>query len=560
MADGGFDIRSIINQIKRVFQGLTTIQKSMVAAITAVLFVAFLGLIIFANQERMAVLHSDLNTVDANAMVEHLKKNRIRHELSSDNRTIYVPEKQVSRLRLMIAGEGILSGEKLGFEKLESPGLTTTDFSMRTSYRLAQQNALEKTLREGLPHLIKNAKVTITPAKESVFVADKEESKAAVLLTLISNRVPPEENTVTIMNLVASAVEGLKPENVVISDQYARQLNKRDTQAKVTDNQRRMQRDEEDYLVEKVREQLEPAVGIGKVMASARVELDFDKVKITEDLYDPQGQVERAVQTHDEKSTRREPPLGIPGTPTNVAPADAQADGGNIWETKDIKDSITNYEISNTYRVTEKSPGSIKRVTISVLLDEKTVWEKDAKGNFEKKPVPWGTEDLEKFRKLVVGATGIDNARGDIVTVDSLSFAPTANPQEEVDARRQYWLDLARVLSPFAIILIGFIGWLVYKFITRPKEIPAEETALIQVEELEDEGDIMEEKPQAPKTLAELKAEIEAEINAENAENAPEQQRREIIKERIIEIVASDPETAASLVRTWLIDEEGGKA
>jgi flagellar M-ring protein FliF len=321
-----------------------------------------------------------------------------------------------------------------------------------------------------------------------------------------------------------------------------------------------MQRDEEDYLVGKVREQLEPAVGIGKVMASARVELDFDKVKITEDLFDPQGQVERAVITHDEKSSRREPPLGIPGTPTNVAPADAQADGGNIWEMKEIKDTNTNYEISNTYRVTEKSPGSIKRVTISVLLDEKTVWEKDAKGNFEPKPVPWGAEELEKFRKLVVGATGIDNARGDIVTVDSLSFAPTGNPQEEVNARRQYWLDLARVLSPFAIILIGFIGWLVYKVITRPKEIPAEETALVQVEEVEAEGEDMADIPQAPKTLAELKAEIEAEINAENAENAPEQQRREIIKERIIEIISADPETAASLVRTWLIDDDGGKA
>jgi len=321
-----------------------------------------------------------------------------------------------------------------------------------------------------------------------------------------------------------------------------------------------MQREEEDYLVEKVREQLEPAVGVGKVMASARVELDFDKVQIKEETFNPQEQVERSVQTEEEKSTKRQPPLGIPGTPTNVAPADAEAFGANIFETLDRKKSTTNFEISNTLRAVEKSPGSIKRVSISVLLDEKTTWERDARGNYEHKPLPWTPAELEKFRNLVVGAVGIDNARGDMVTVDSISFAPTTDPREEDAARRQYWIDMAKILAPFVIILLAFLGWFIYKLATRKKEVPAEEgPMLLQVEdEVVAEGEEMPETPAPPKTLAELKAEIEQEIYAETASQAPEAQRREVIKQRVAEIIAVDPENAASLVRSWLVDDDGG--
>jgi len=567
MADGSFDIRSILQQIKKAFLSLTTIQKSMVVAITLVLFIFLAGLSVWASREPMGVLMSELNPIDANAVIESLKKQSVKYELSSDQRTIYVPAKQVSQLRLSIAGEEILSGEKVGFEKLESPGLTTTEFTQKTTYKLAQEKHLAKTLREGLPHIIKDAKVIITPAKDSVFVSEKEEAKASVLLRLVSNRTLPEENVQAITNLVSHSVEGLKPENVVISDHNARILNKRDTQVKITDTQRKMQREEEYYLVEKVTEQLEPAVGRGKVMASAKVELDFDKVQITEQTFDPQGQVERSVQTEEEKSTKRQPPLGIPGTPTNVAPADAEAFGANIFETMDKKKSTTNFEISNTVRAVDKSPGSIRRISISVLLDEKITWERNSRGHYEQKPLPWTPAELEKFRNLVAGATGIDNSRGDIVTVDSISFAATADPREEEAATRQYWIDLAKILAPFAIILIGFIGWLIYKFITREKEVPEEEPTLLEVVEEEAEakaaavvaeGEEMAEAPPPPKTLAELRAEIEQEINADTASQAPEAQRREVIKQRVTEVISADPENAASLVRSWLADDDGG--
>ncbi|MDR0498294.1 MAG: flagellar M-ring protein FliF [Holophagales bacterium] len=558
MANASTEIKSVISQIKKAFQGLTTLQKSMLVAITVIviLFLAALG--VLASRERMDTLVTDLNTIDANAIVESLKKQGVRYEISSDQRTIYVPEKQVSQLKLKIAGENILTGDKVGFEKLESPGLTTTDFTQKLMSKLALERQLAKTLREGFASLIKDATVQITPGNDSLFVLDKEDAKASVLLQLRNNRLLPEENTMAIVHYVSHSVEGLKPENVVVSDQYARILNKRDTQTKVTDAQRKMRLDEEDYLIGKVIEQLEPAVGIGKVRVSAAVELDFDKVQIKEDRYDPQEQVERSVETEEEKSTKRDERLGIPGTPTNVAPANAAADGGNIVETRDYRHAVTNFEISQTHREIEKSPGSFKRVSISVLLDYKTIYEKDAKGEYERKSIAWTDEELDKFRNLVVGAAGIDNARGDIVNVATINFAPTINPMEEVAAQRQRWMELAKILAPFVIIFFAVIAWLIYKFVTREKKVELElepEPILVEEEEVEEMG----EKTHT-KTLAELKAEIEQEINAESASQAPEAQRREVIKQRINEIVLSDPENAASLIRTWLVDDdEGGR-
>jgi len=555
MADSGFDIKNIISQIKRVFQGLTTLQKSMVIAISVVLVMFLVGLSVWAGQERLSILISDLNPIDANAVVESLKQQGVRYELSSDQRTIYVPEKQVSHLKLKIAGENILTGDQFGFEKLDSPGLTTTDFTQKTNYRLSLEKKLAKHIVDGLPRLVKNAKVNITPQNDSIFISEKEDAKASVLLNLMSNRIPQEENIQSIMHYVAYSVEGLKPENVFVSDQLGRLLSKRDSQSKITDAQRKMQLEQEDAMVVKVKEQLEPAVGVGKVMVSATVELDFDKVQINEEKFDPQGQIERSMETEEERSTKRDERLGIPGTPTNVAPADAGAEGANIVESKDYRRTTTNFDNSVTRRAVEKSPGSVKRVSVSVLLDQKTTWERDSRGNPEQKSVEWTPEELEKFRNLVIGAAGIDNARGDIVTVDSLGFAPTTNPQEEAAARRQQLMDLAKILAPFAILLLAFIGWLVYKIVTREKVVPVEEPALISIEEIVGD-EMVDTPPQKAKTLAELRAEIEQEISAETASQAPESQRREVIKQRISEVITTDPETAASLVRSWLVDDE----
>ena len=555
---------NIIQQTIKAFQSLTTIQKGMVISISAIVVFFLAGLLIWANQEPMGLLASNLNPTDANTIVETLKQQNVKHEIGSDRQSIYVPKKMVASLTIQIMGQGNLTGDNVGWDKLETPGLTTTDFSQRTTYWRAKEKAVAKDLRDGLPALISDARLQITPANTSIFISDKEDAKAAVILTLKRRQMPHEDTILGITHYVAAAIDGLKPEGVVLMDQFNRFLTKKELPSSmaeaITEVQKTMQRDEEEILAKKVIALLEPAVGKGKVMAQATVELDFDKIQIQEYSVDPQTQIERSVDQATRKATRREEPLGVPGTPTNVAPADPGLNNRNVLLTEDEARSTTNYELSEVKRAVEKSPGSTKRVSLAVFLDYKTTYAEktEGKGDWAIQYVAWTDEEIAKYRNQAAAAVGIDNNRGDTISVESINFAPTISPIEEAEAKRLYWMNLAKFLAPFVLLFLSAIVWFIYKLATRKKELPVEEATLLHVEE---EEEAMPPEPKVivpPKTLEELKAEIEEEFNAESASQAPEAHRREVIKQRVSEIITADPENAASLVRSWLVEEESG--
>ncbi len=554
----------LTSQFQKAFQGMTATQRVMVGAILAITVLALAGLGIWSGQDSMATLATNLAPSDANAIVELLKKQNIPYDLSSDQRTVLVPEKRVGELRLNMAGQGLLTGDKLGFEKLETPGLTTTDFSQKVVHRRAVEADLSKTLKEGLPQLVAEARVHITPINDSPFITEKEDAKASVLLRLRSSNALSDENTQGIVNIVANSVEGLKPENVVVVDQFGRILSKggRDPMIGASDNQKKVQREEEDHLVRRVTELLEPVVGLGKVRATAHVELDFDKVKINEEKYDPQSQVERSIQQKDLQTTKRDGTTGVPGTPSNVAPATGGALPSGVVESTTQKDVTTNFEISKTQQSTEKAPGSVKRVSLAVIVDHAILWEKDPKGEPVEKLQPRTAEELKKLREQVAAAVGIVEKRGDQLTVENIAFASTANPKEDAEAAKQKWLDLAWKFAP---TLGWFIfGAIVFFMVLLPmlKKLSAALNKPVPMRihgEGGEGGATYARKPTPTKSVSELEAEIEAELNAEGASSAPESQRRHLIKKRVQESTAQDPETIASLIRSWMLEDSGGR-
>jgi len=555
---------NILDQVVNAYHGLKTIQKSMVIAILGIVFIFLIAMVVWSNQEHMALLATELNPSDANAVVEELKRLKVKHEIGSDNQSIYVPEKQVGRLRVAIFGGNVaLSGDKVSWSKLETPSLTSTEFSQKNIFWRTLEEELGKNLRDAFPTIITKAVVKISPPTESVFIQDKEPAKASVSLHLRSPKVPNIEAIQSIMNVVAYSVQGLKPDDVNVTDQFLRNLSKKEEPPGViTEAQKLLQRDEEDRLAAKVRDLLEvPVGGRDRVRVTTTVELDFDKTHIKEQTFDPQSQVERSVHQGKEEVVKREGPLGVPGTPSNVAPADPGLGDRDVVESAKREESITNYEISTKMMTVEKNPGNIKRVNISVMLDYKDTYPMNLKGEFELKRVPYTPEEIEKFNSLVASGVGIDTTRGDSVSVHCIEFAPKVSPLEEEAARRQYWLNVAKFLAPFVLLFLTACIWMLYKLLSRPKELPQEEVVQLlqdQTETEEVEGEEGEKVAAQPKTLAEIKQEIQDQLNADaSAAASPESQRREVIKERIIEIIAADPENAASMVRTWLVDEEG---
>lgn len=551
---------NLTSQFQRAFQGMTVTQKAMVGAILAAVLLTLAGLGVWASQESMGTLFTNLPPTDANRIVDDLKKQGIRYDLSQDQRTIQVPQSRVGELRLKFAGDGLPKGEGIGFEKLESPSLTTTDFTQKVMYRRAMEAELARTLREGLSSLISGATVHITAANDSPFVSEKEDAKASVLLRLKGTRMLPDENTQAIVNLMAASVEGLKPENVVVIDQNSRILSRagKDPMVGATDAQKKAQREVEEHLVQKVNELLEPVVGLGKVRATASVELDFDKVKINEEKFDPQSQVERSIQQKEEKITKRDAGSGVPGTPSNVAPATGGGLAAGILENSEKKDVTTNFEISKSISSTEKAPGTVKRMSLAVIVDHATLWEKNAKGEPVEKIQPRSAEELKKIREQVAAGVGLQAKRGDELTVENLAFASTANPREEAEAKSQQRWDLAYKALPFVGWIV--VGAVVFFMILLPM-LKKLSSAINRPAPLRVHGEGGEGSPSAPrrvtpmKSMAEMEAEIEADLNAEGAAGAPEAQRRQLIKKRIQESATGDPETIASLVRSWMLED-----
>jgi flagellar M-ring protein FliF len=317
-------------------------------------------------------------------------------------------------------------------------------------------------------------------------------------------------------------------------------------------------------MVRRVTELLEPVVGIGKVRATAHVDLDFDKVKINEERFDPQGQVERSVQQKDEKVQKREAGAGIPGTASNVAPATGGA-SANATESSEKKETTTNYEITKTVRAIDQATGSVKRMTLAVIVDDSSTWEKDGKGEPVQKFAPRSADELKKIRDQVSAAVGIQPKRGDELTVENMAFATLqVNPREEADAKKQFWVDLIRQFAPsviYAVIGLAVFFMLILPMlrrmsaaINRPAPMRVASSEGGEASMAGSSGSSIR-KPVQVKSMSEIEAEIEAELNADAAFSAPEARRRELIKKRLQDSSNEDPETMASLVRSWLLEE-----
>jgi flagellar M-ring protein FliF len=328
-----------------------------------------------------------------------------------------------------------------------------------------------------------------------------------------------------------------------------------------SDAQKKVAREEEDHLVRRVTELLEPVVGIGKVRATAHVDLDFDKVKINSETFDPAGQVELSVQQKDEKVQKRDGGAGVPGTASNVAPATGGG-SANLLENSEKKETTTNFQNSKTVRAVDQATGGIKRMTLAVIVDHVGTWDKDAKGEPVLKQTPRNGDELKKIRDQVAAAVGIQPKRGDELTVENMAFATLqVNPKEEADARKQFWIDLIRQFAPS--LIYGVIGLAVLFMLILPMlrrmSAAINRPSPMRVASAEGGEAAMAggggRKPVQVKSMSEIEAEIEAELNADAAFSAPEARRRELIKKRLQESSHEDPETMASLVRSWLLEE-----
>ncbi|HEY8565846.1 MAG TPA: flagellar basal-body MS-ring/collar protein FliF [Beijerinckiaceae bacterium] len=385
-------------------------------ATTLALIGFFAFVILRVSQPAMGVLYSDLSPQDAAAVVRDLETRGIAYEARGDGQTILAPKAELPKLRMDFAGKGLPSGGGVGYEIFDKgDAFSSTSFVQGINHLRALEGELSRTIRA--IGRVQAARVHLVIPERRLFERDREAPRASIVLKL---RGELESGQVrAVRHLVASAVEGLKPERVSIIDEQGRlladgaqgdaTLSGLAVEEKQTSVERRL-RGQVEEIVARI-------VGQGRARVQVAAELDLNRVESRQESYDPESKVVRSTQTRSENQSSANGE-GQVSVGNELPGANAQGNGQGK-DASNKNEEVINYEISRTTRTEVLEGGRLKRLSVAVLVDG--VYAKGTNGEPVYQPRP--QEELDRIAALVRSAIGFDRNRGDQIEVVNLRFA-----------------------------------------------------------------------------------------------------------------------------------------
>lgn len=418
--------------------------------------IGFFGYVIMrVSQPAMGVLYADLSLQDAGAVVRDLETRAVRYETRGDGQTILAPRAELARIRMDLAAKGIPTGGGVGYEIFDKgDAFSSTSFVQGINHLRALEGELARTIRA--IGRVQAARVHLALPEKRLFERDREAARASIVLNL---RGELEAGQIrAIRHLVASAVEGLKPERVSIVDERGRLL----ADGAQGDSGPGLAADEKQTSVERrlkaqVEEIVASAVGAGRARVQIAAELDPNRIESRSETFDPESKVVRSTQTRGENqnSGANEGTVSVgnelPGANQNTGAQSANREASNKNE------ETVNYEISRTTRTGILEGGRLKRLSVAVLVDG--VYVRNPNGETAYQPRP--QEELDRIAALVRTAIGFDRNRGDQIEVVNLRFAEAP---VVMDAKEEGLL--ASFISPTKEDVLRFIELAVLVLLT----------------------------------------------------------------------------------------------
>ena len=382
------------------------------------------------------VLFSNVSDKEASEIVNALGSAGIPYKLDNNSGAVTVPAEQVHAARLKLAEQGLPKSSGFGLEIMEGgSSFSTSQFMENARYQHALETELARTISSLQP--VQSARVHLAVPKSTVFLGKKQAPGASVLLQLYGGRSVTDAQVSAIVHLVASSIPELEAGKVTVVDQSGRLLNSPEDSTELGLSTRQLDyvHRVEDSYVKRVENLLVPMLGAGRVRTTVTAEVDFTQREETQELYDPETVV-RSEQVAEERARGAGLLGGIPGALSNQPPPPAQAaatanpaipaDAANAQaaaaapaapDNESIR-RTRNFEMDRTLSHTKQPFGGIQRLSVAVLIAEKTIT--DDEGNVV--PEKLDDAELEAMTKLVRDAVGYDEKRGDTVSVSSMAF------------------------------------------------------------------------------------------------------------------------------------------
>ncbi|HVW87032.1 MAG TPA: flagellar basal-body MS-ring/collar protein FliF [Bryobacteraceae bacterium] len=551
-----------MNQIARIWNSLSYAQRiSLVVAPILVCAAAF-AFVRWRHESDFRVLYTSLAPEDASAVTQKIREAAIEYRLDETGSTVLVPSARIAEARLALAGAGLPRTGRIGFELFDRANLGASDFTEQVNYRRALEGELERTV--ATLSEIEQARIHISFAKESVFLDSRQPAKATVVLRLRRASRLQSPSVAAIANLVASAVDGLAPESVAIIDSNGRLLNRPrfgdDTDARMAEADLDYRHQVESDLLAKVNSALEPLLGSGRFRAGITVDCDFTTSEQSDEVYEASKSALLQSQSSEE-ATSSGVAGGTPGTASNLPRPPATAIAGSSGVTRRTEN--VSYQPGRTVRKTVVPKGSVKRISTAVLVDQTVRWE-GAGAKARRTVIPPSPEVLKGIRDVIAGITGYSEARGDLITVETLPFENTLSSEPPGTAQpapnASQISDLKRPILIYGgcaiLLLVLAMTFLLIRRSSGRRHVSVEDGAAtaIPAQPRSAPGEVADAKSQQ-QIGANPTDQAQSELDALNRIKLPVNTRKtEVLVRHIRDAVEKDPVTAANVLRTWVAD------
>jgi flagellar M-ring protein FliF len=438
------------------------------AAVTAALVGVFAFIILRVTAPQMSPVFTDLTPEDSAAIVKDLERQGIAYELKSDGAIVLVPRDKMTRIRMKLAEGGLPKGGGVGYEIFDkSDTLGATSFVQNINHLRALEGELARTIKA--IDRVQAARVHLVLPERPLFSRDKIEPSASIVLRV---RGALEASQVrAIRHLVASAVNGLKPQRVSVVDEAGNLLadGASGPDGAIGGTGQERQANFERRLKDQIESIVSSVVGPGRARVQLSAEFDFNRITETFDKFDPEGRVVRSSQTREESSANggQEGQVTVanelPGGQQGQQNQQAQSSRDQSKKTEEI----VNYEISRSTKTEVTEGGRVKRVSAAVLVDGS--YAKNDKGDVVYQPR--SKEELDRIAALVRTAIGYDQKRGDQIEVVNLRFAeaPAASIQEPSGGFMSF-LQFTKddIMRAIELAVMALLGLVVVLLVVRP--------------------------------------------------------------------------------------------
>ena len=502
-------------EIQNTWQKLNKSVQILIIILTIVMAGAFGYLIFRGASTSYQPLFTNLSTDDSAAIVNRLDENGVDYQLGGNGNTILVPESEIHRLRLDMASAGLPDQGVVGFEIFDNSEFGTTEFERRVNYYRALGGELSRSIQSISG--IEFARVQITPPEESLFLDEEKSATASVMVKLRTGYNMSAERVSAVKNLVASGVQNLPLAEVTVVDTNGNLLSQptNNSDGQWSDPQNfAMQMEFESALKNDLNSLLTKVLGPNNFAVQVNANVNFDQRQAESKTYTPVVDDSGIVRSEEMNTETQENGVtgGAPGTDANIP--QYQGEGAAEGSSYERENTITNYEINERIEQHVYAPGEVERLSVSVMIDQGT-----------------DEETIDQIRNAIAAAIGYNEERGDVLNISSIAFddslenaAQEAVAAQEAAERRQMYIYGGLIL----LVLILTSALIIYLYRKKPSPETGSQVD-VSVEEDEEEIDLFE--PDA------------------------DQKKRAKVKNELENMIHSDPENAAKLIRSWLVDE-----